>query len=157
MIDICSAGAEVSLNRLKLIARKPIGIFLYAAVTGSIGVVILVVFFAMVISPFTLAILLPAIIGFNGAVAGYNIIDKGGIQYPWKKSCLAITAAILALTGVLSLSLLYPWDAALNAGRYLFSGGAALALTFFGSWLAVKNKELNQTTAPPTEEERLPE
>ena len=153
MIDICNAGAQVSLEKIKSFTRRPIGIFLHTALLGTIGIIILVAFLAMALSPTALKYLLPAIIGFNGAIAGYNIIDKGGNHYPWKKTCLTAMAAILASTGCLALFLLYPWDATLNIGRYIFSGGAALALTFLGAWLAAKSKKLNHANALPTDEE----
>jgi len=153
MIDICNAGAQVSLEKIKSFARKPIGIFLHSALTASVGIIILLVFFAMALSPTALKIMLPVIIGFNCAIAGYNIIDKGGIRYPLKKTCLAAMAIILAATGCFALLLLYPWDATPDVRQYLISGCTAMAMTFFGAWLAAKNKNLNQTNTLLTNEE----
>ena len=153
MIDMCTTRAQLSLEWIKAFTRTPFGIFLHSALTAVVGIIILMAFFAMALSPTALKILVPAIIGFNAAVAGYNIIDKGGVRYPWKKTCLTLMALILAITGCLALFLLYPWDATLNIGRYLFSGTTALALTFFGAWLAAKSKKLNQENALPTDEE----
>lgn len=144
MIEICTTGAQLSLEKLRAFARTPLGIFLHSALTASTGIIILVAFFAMALSPNALKIMLPAIIGFNCAVAGYNIIDKGGIDFPRKKSCLTAMAAILAITGCLALFLLYPWEPLFDKGRCLSSSGSALVLTFLGAWLAAKSKNLNQ-------------
>lgn len=157
MIDICTTGAQLSLERMKAFARTPYGIFLHTALTANIGIIILVAFFATALSPTALKILLPAIIGFNSAVAGFNIMNKGGVDFPWQKFCLTAMAVILGVTGCFTLFLLYPWEPLLNKGLCFSSGGSALILTFFGAWLANKSKNLNQKNALPTEEERLPE
>jgi hypothetical protein len=153
MIDICNAGAQVSLDKIKSFTKKPIGILLHTVLTGVVGIIILIAFLAMALSPAALKILLPAIIGFNGAIVGYNLINRGGSRFPWKKTCLAITAMTLAITGCLALFLLYPWSATLDISRYLFSGGMALATTFSGAWLATKSEKLNQANALLTDEE----
>ncbi len=157
MIDICITGAQLSLERMKALARTPLGIFLHTAFTANVGIIILMVFFAMVVSPTALKILLPGIIGFNSAMAGFNIINKGGILFPWKKFCLIAMAAILGVTGCLAFFVLYPWEPVFDKGRCLASGGSALALMFLGAWLATTSTHLNKTNASTTEEERLPE
>ena len=129
------------------------GIFLYTALTSSIGVIILLAFFAMAVSPAALEILLPVIVSFNSAIAGYTLIDKGGVQLPGKKVYLIAMATTLGIAGCLALFLLYPWEPLLDGGRYLSSGMSALAMIFFGAWIATKSKKLNQKNALTTDEE----
>lgn len=48
----------------------------YSILAGSLGAIILVLFFNMMLLPETCAKLMPFIIGFNTACTGYMVIDK---------------------------------------------------------------------------------
>jgi len=144
MIDICTTGARVSVERFKELRRTPLGIFLQAALSGSAGIVILLVFLAMIFSPAALQIMLAPIIGFNAAISGYSLLEKGGRNIRAERLRLIVMAVLLGITGYLALFLLHPWLGFMHSVGVLTYGGSALAATFLGAWLATKNKNLNK-------------
>lgn len=144
MIDICTAGARVSVERLKNLSRTPFGVFLQAALSSCAGIVILLVFLGMIFSPAALQIMLAPIIGFNTAISGYSLLEKGGRSIRAEKLRLIAMAVLLSVTGCLALFLMHPWLEFKNSLILLTYGGSALAATFFGAWLATKNKKLNK-------------
>ena len=144
MIDICTTGARVSVERFKELRRTPLGIFLQAALSSCAGIVILLVFLAMIFSPAALQIMLAPIIGFNAAISGYSLLEKGGRSIRAEKLRLLSMAVVLSVTGYLALFLMHPWMGFMNSSSVLIYGGTALAATFFGAWLATKNKNVNK-------------
>lgn len=143
MIDMCMDGARVVLERWNQFLLSRTGVFLYSAVTGAIGVALLLVFLSQVLSPGALFLLLPVIIGFNAASSGYGLADKwpGNSR---KKIALVVLAAILTVVGCLGIALLYPWEKQIDALRMLVSCGAAVSGILFGAWIAGKKQKLHE-------------
>jgi len=148
MLDTCVDGARVAVENIKRAAASPLGIFVYAALSGMIGIVILVAFFSMVFSGSTLLMILPVIISFNAAASGYGIVDKGGCDFPRLKVSLIAISGLLAATGCFSIIVFFPWEATTVGIHFLIGSLAALAFSFFGAWLVAKSKNVNSTSQP---------
>ncbi|MGB3212812.1 MAG: hypothetical protein WBB19_19080 [Desulforhopalus sp.] len=123
--------------------KSPLGVFLYGALTGVIGIAILLLFFSMVLSPSLLLFILPFIVAFNGAAGGYSLTDRVESGFPYQKLTLVCLAALLTVTGCSLITLFVPWEPLMDGGRYIISGLSTLVSTFFGSWIAAKSKGLN--------------
>lgn len=143
MIDTYTNGAQVTVEKIKQFIASPTGIFLYAFITGAIGMVILLVFLAMVLSTSALPMALPVIIAFNCAAGGYSITDKGQTTGFAKKQ-LTTLALLLTFSGCTAIVFFCPWEPLFAADRYLIASASALLGTFFGAWIARKNKILNK-------------
>lgn len=143
MIDMCFDGARVVVERWKQFLLSPVGVYLYSVVTGGLGIIILLVFLSMVLSPGALLILFPFIIAFNSASAGYGLVDKCS-AFPRRKTALVTIAALCAATGCLAVTVLFPWEPLFDAVRYGLAAGASLTGVFFGAWIGGKNKKLHQ-------------
>lgn len=139
MIDICIDGARVAVERWKRFFLSPLGIYLYSLATGAIGIAILLLFFSMVLSPAALLMLLPCIIAFNGATAGYGLLDKCS-SFPRPAIALASVAILLAIIGCAVIAVLQPWEPVIDGLRSLLALLLALAGTFFGAWIAKKKQ-----------------
>ncbi len=148
MLDTCVDGARVAVENIKRAAASPLGIFIYAALSGMIGIVILVVFFSMVFPGSTLLVILPVFISFNAAAGGYGIVDKGGCDFPWLKVSLIVISGLLAATGCFSIIVLFPWEATTIGIHFLLGSLAALVFSFFGAWLGAKSKKVKRTSQP---------
>jgi hypothetical protein len=144
MLEICINGAQEVMERLKQFMKSPIGVFLSAALTGVVGIVLLLAFLSMVFSPSSLLLILPGIIGFNGAAGGYSLTDKTEGAFPHRKIALICLATLLTATGCSVITLFCPWEPLVDGGRYLISGVSTLIFTFFGSWIADKSKSLKR-------------
>ncbi len=129
--------------KMRHFAASPFGIFLYAAIPGMTGIVILLAFMAAVVSPANLPITLPFIIAFNSAAGGYGLIDKGGENYPGKRPVLFIIALVLTVTGCSAVTIFCPWESLIEAERYFICFSSALLFTFFGAWIGSKSKKLH--------------
>lgn len=140
MIEICQNGVKNTMGRIKQFTTSPTGIFLYSLVTGAMGIIILLTFFSMLFTSSALTILLPVIVAFNSAAGGYGFVDKTASNIPNQKLVLFSIAVLLTLTGCFFINLFNPWEPLLDGWRYLVSFASALFSTFFGGWLAVKNR-----------------
>ena len=119
-----------------------VGSVLYVSATGVVGVILLLGFFSLFLVPFALIYLLPLIIGFNGAVSGYNLADKGVGSH--LISCLI--ALLFALSGGIFLRLFCSWIFTAEWLSYLlFSVGGSFITAWIsiviGSWIFKKNRE----------------
>lgn len=141
MIDICTNGAKNMMDRIKQFSSAPTGIFLYSLLTAIVGVIILLAFFSMIFTGSVLTVLLPIIVGFNSAAGGYGFVDKTASDTPHQKLVLFGIAVLLTITGCFFITLFNPWEPLLDGWRSLISFTSALFSTFFGGWLAVKNKK----------------
>ncbi|MEE4253836.1 MAG: hypothetical protein V2I50_07320 [Desulfuromusa sp.] len=144
MLEICINGAQEAMEKLKKFMASPIGLFLSAFVTGLVGIVLLLAFLSMVLSPSVLLLILPGIIAFNGAAGGYSLIEKTEGTYPHRKMALTSLAALLTITGCSIITLFCPWEPLVDGSRYLVSGLSTLIFTFLGSWIAYKSKRLKR-------------
>ncbi len=142
MLDFYVDSARVALENVKKAFSTPVGIFIYALVTGMVGVVLLLFFFSMIFSGSALAMTLPAILAFNGASCGYGIVDKGGEDFPRLSIALIVISLLLFVTGYVTLHLLVPWESFTGAIRLLISGFLVVIFSYFGTWIARKNKSL---------------
>jgi hypothetical protein len=141
MIDIYTNGAQVTVEKIKQFVASPVGVFLYAYITGAIGIVLLLGFSSMIWSSTALATILPAIIAFNCAAGGYSLIDKNKTA-TLPKITLILLAALLTITGCSIIIVFCPWESLFDVNRYLISASAAMIFTIFGAWIAWKSKIL---------------
>lgn len=145
MLDIAVDSARVVQENMKRAMASPVGIFMYAALSGMVGIVILLAFFSMLMSRPILAMILPVIISFNAASSGYCLIDKGGRDFPRLKISLIAISILLAGTGCFVLSVMLPWESMTEGFRYLVSGVSALIFAFFGAWIGFKSEKLKSS------------
>lgn len=141
MVDTYEGAARVIVETVKNFFKSPVGIFLYAVSTAIVGVVILLAFLSMMVSPSNLPWTLPVLISFNAAGGGYGLAEKWG-NYPMKNLALLNLAVILTVAGGTIITLFCPWEPLLDINRYLISGGTSLIFTFFGAWIAAKSQQL---------------
>lgn len=146
MIDECYNGARYTVDKIKEFTASPLGVLLYSLVTGVIGIIILLGFISLVLSPSALTPILPVIIAFNGAASGYSLIDRGTINFPHRKSVLVLIAALLTITGCSVITLFCPWEPLFHPTRYLIVGLSTTVFTFFGAWIAVKSNNMNRSS-----------
>ncbi len=142
MLDFYVDSARVAIENVKKAFATPFGIFVYSAATGMMGVVILMFFFSMLLSGSSLAMALPVILAFNGACCGYGIIDRGGADFPRLTMALIVISLLLLATGYVVLGLLVPWESFTGGIRLFISGCLVVGFSFFGTWIARKNKKL---------------
>lgn len=143
MIDTLK-GAQVTVEKIKQFMASPIGVFLYAFITGAIGIVLLLGFTSMIWSPTALPTILPAIIAFNCAAGGFSLIDKNKATTVPKLSLILLTA-LLTITGCSIIVVFCPWESFYDLHRYLISAIAGMIFTVFGAWIAWKSKNLNRS------------
>lgn len=144
MIGIYTNGAQVIVEKIKQFIASPIGVFLYAFITGAVGIVILLAFSSMVLSATALPSILPVIIAFNCAAGGYSIANKNK-RDTLPNISLVLLASLLTAVGCSIIVAFCSWEALFETNRYLISVTVALIFTFFGSWIACKSKALNRS------------
>jgi len=145
MLDFYADNARVAIENVKRIFSTPFGIFIHAAITGMIGVVILMFFFSMLLSGSTLAMTLPVILAFNAASCGYGIVDKGGLNYPRLPLAGSVISLLLLLTGYVALMLLVPWESFTGGLRWLIAGVIVVVFFSMGTWIARMNNKQKGT------------
>lgn len=146
MLNICVDNARVTMENLKQVLACPLGIFLYAVLSGMVGIVILLVFFSMVFAESALPVVLPFIISFNAATSGFYLVDKGGLGFPQLRISLIVISGLLVVTGCFALTVLLPWESMFDGVRYLITGVPVLVCTFFGAWIGSKNKNKDRAS-----------
>ena len=122
--------------------------FIYAIFIGVFGAVLLVMFFAGLMTIRTIERLLPYIIGFNAALTGYNLISKIKEHLKYKRIWSVISGIIMVSAVVLIL----------NIAFYHFINGYIVAIIGFlilvliggvfgwlGSILAIKSMDATIT------------
>ncbi|MFT5701428.1 MAG: FtsH-binding integral membrane protein [Desulforhopalus sp.] len=145
MIDTYSDGVQSTVEKIKTFFASPTGIFLYAFFTGAVGIVLLLAFLSMIVTPSVLPMALPAIIAFNCAAGGYSLTDKNHNETSLPKISLGMIATLLTITGCTTIVVFSPWEALFDSNRYLICGISALIFTFFGAWIASKSKKINRS------------
>jgi len=145
MIDMYTNGIQSLVEKMKVFIASPMGVFLYAIITGAIGIVILLAFLSMFVSTAALPMALPALVAFNCAAGGYSITDKTKTDNRLPKISLCLMTILLTVTGCTTLLFFCPWENLFNINRYLICGSAALIFTFLGAWIARKNRQLNRS------------
>jgi uncharacterized membrane protein required for colicin V production len=81
--------------------------FIYAIFIGVFGAVLLVMFFAGLMTIRTIERLLPYIIGFNAALTGYNLISKIKEHLKYKRIWSVISGIIMVSAVVLILNIAF--------------------------------------------------
>ena len=81
--------------------------FIYAIFIGVFGAVLLVMFFAGLMTMGTIERLLPYIIGFNAALTGYNLISKIKEHLKYKRIWSVISGIIMVGAVVLILNIAF--------------------------------------------------
>ena len=81
--------------------------FIYAIFIGVFGAVLLVMFFAGLMTIRTIERLLPYIIGFNAALTGYNLISKIKEYLKYKRIWSVISGIIMVSAVVLILNIAF--------------------------------------------------
>ena len=145
MLDFYVDSARVAMENVKKAFAAPFGIFVYSAATGMMGVILLLFFFSMLFSGSSLARVLPVILAFNGACCGYGIVDRGGADFPRLTMALIVISLLLLVTGYVALGLLVPWESFTGGIRLFISGCLVVGFSFFGTWIARKNKKEQKT------------
>ena len=145
MIDMYTNGAQITVEKIKQFFATPFGVFLYALVTGAIGIVILLGFLSMFVSTAALPMALPLLIAFNSAAGGYSLTDKSATEKGAGLPTLLLMAVLLTISGFSAIIFFCPWENPLDLGRLLICTTAALISTFLGAWIARKNKNLNRS------------
>ncbi len=137
MMDICINGARVAVHRWNLFLHSPVGVYLSSLLTGAVGIAILLLFFAMILSADVVTLLLPLIVGFNSASSGFALIDRstgsGRKRFPLLTIALLLTA--IGLTGN---TLLFPWIDSVQPFLWIIVLTFAIVAAFTGAWLAEK-------------------
>ena len=95
--------------------------FIYAIFIGVLGAVLLVMFFAGLMTIGTIERFLPYIIGFNAALTGYNLISRIKDRLKYKRLWSLISGIIMVVVIVLML----------NVAFYYRTGGYILYITDF--------------------------
>ena len=95
--------------------------FFSAILIGIFGTVLLIIFFAGVMSVGAIEKLLPYTIGFNAALTGYNFISRVKDSIRYKRILCAISGIILVVVVVLML----------NIAAYHYTGGYIVYLPDF--------------------------
>ncbi len=134
------SGTQTIPDKMKQFTASPAGIFIYAATTGIIGVIILLAFLSMILAPNGLLLVLPAIVGFNSAASAFSLRDKNE-KRPGKIS-YCLLAALLTVTGGTAIIFFCPWEELLDGTRFFLSGVSALIFSAVGAWIAGKNKTI---------------
>ena len=81
--------------------------FIYAISIGVFGAVLLVMFFAGLMTIGTIEKILPFIIGFNAALTGYNLISKIKEHLKYKRIWSIISGIIMVGAVVLILNIIF--------------------------------------------------
>lgn len=144
MIDTYTHGVQVTVEKIQQFLASPPGVFLYAFVTGAIGIVILLGFLSLFVSGAALPMALPALIAFNSAAGGYSLTGKSEKN----KSALwllVLMAVLLTISGCIAILFFCPWEPVFDINRFLICTAASLIFTFLGAWIARKNNTLNRS------------
>ncbi len=146
MLNIYVDNARVAVENLKRSFASPPGVFIYAALSGMGGVVIILTFLSMILAESSLSLLLPVIISFNAANSGFYLVDRGGRSFPHLRICLLVISGLLVAAGCFFLTVLLPWESMADGIRYLISGLSALIFSFFGAWIGSKKTNMDRAS-----------
>ena len=118
--------------------------FIYAIFIGVFGAVLLVMFFAGLMTMGTIERLLPYIIGFNAALTGYNLISKIKEDLKYKRSWSVISGIIVVSAVVLILNIVFYYFTdgyIVDVVAFLFLVVIGGVFGWLGSILAIKSMD----------------
>ncbi len=122
------------------------GRFAYSVLAGIVGTVILVLFFSGLMGLDAISLLLPWIVGFNGAMTGFMLVDKTKGRLSHRRA-FSIGSGLLLVMGVYILTNLlfqYSWGVGLiGMTDLLILVPIGALLSGLGGSLAVKYDNLN--------------
>lgn len=142
-MEMCENYARVLVAMIRGFFMSPVGMFLYAAVTGTIGILILLMFLSLLIAPGDLVIFLPFIVAFNAAASGFAVTGKG-VVFRWKKTIFLALAALLTLAGCFLITLFCPWESIWLAERWFSTALFSSIAIWLGGWVGDKSSQLQQ-------------
>lgn len=122
--------------------------FIYAIFIGVFGAVLLVMFFAGLMTIGTIERLLPYIIGFNAALTGYNLISKIKEDLKYKRSWSVISGIIVVSAVVLILNIVFYYFTdgyIVDVVAFLFLVVIGGVFGWLGSILAIKSMDATIT------------
>lgn len=118
--------------------------FIYAIFIGVFGAVLLVMFFAGLMTIGTIERLLPYILGFNAALTGYNLISKIKEDLKYKQSWSVISGIIVVSAVVLILNIVFYYFTdgyIVDVVAFLFLVVIGGVFGWLGSILAIKSMD----------------
>lgn len=118
--------------------------FIYAIFIGVFGAVLLVMFFAGLMTMGTIERLLPYIIGLNAALTGYNLISKIKEDLKYKRSWSVISGIIVVSAVVLILNIVFYYFTdgyIVDVVAFLFLVVIGGVFGWLGSILAIKSMD----------------
>jgi hypothetical protein len=116
-------------------------IFFSATLIGIFGAVLLVIFFAGLLPIGSIKKLLPFIIGFNGALTGYNLISRAKNHLKFQRMWSAVSGIIMAAGVALILNIAgryYTGGDIVNIANFLILVFIAGVFSFLGAILAIR-------------------
>lgn len=135
-----------NIDYLLDIFSTPYGKTVYSILVGSLGAVILALFFNMLFVTATGVKLLPLITGFNAACTGYMVIDKTRDTFRWKKSVstgCGILVALLTYAALNAFSLQTAGLLVIHVTDLVIMVAVSAASGWTGGVLAIKYFHLN--------------
>lgn len=121
----------------------------YPIIVGIIGSLVLVGFFAPLMSLDTIQKCMPYIIGFNAALTGYNLIKKSDSRLKFKRICAIGSGVVMVVITAVILNMIVFH---LIGGYLIYFIDAILlivigsVLSGFGAILAIKYLNINHFT-----------
>jgi len=118
--------------------------FIYAIFIGVFGAVLLVMFFAGLMTIGTIERLLPYILGFNATLTGYNLISKIKEDLKYKQSWSVISGIIVVSAVVLLLNIVFYYFTdgyIVDVVAFLFLVVIGGVFGWLGSILAIKSMD----------------
>lgn len=138
-MEMYESSSRAVVEMMRSFMASPTGIFLYATVTGVVGILVLLIFLSLFVAPNDLVIFLPFIAAFNGAASGFSITGKEA-SFTHRKTAFLVITALLTVTGCFLLTLFCPWELFVDVDRLFTTGAFTLIATWFGGWIGQKNK-----------------
>jgi hypothetical protein len=115
--------------------------FFSATLIGIFGVVLLVIFSAGLMPVGTIRKLLPFIIGFNAALAGYNLVSRGKGRLKYKRTWSAVSGCMTAIGAAFILNITghyYTGGYVIYTADFLILVLIAGVFSFLGAILAIR-------------------
>jgi hypothetical protein len=81
--------------------------FAYSIIVGSLGSLLLVVFFTTLMSYGTIQKLLPWVIGFNAALTGYNLINRTNNRLKYERISAVGSGILMAIITVMLINIIF--------------------------------------------------
>ena len=117
--------------------------FISSILVGIVGSLILLFFLSFLMFEETLLKIMPLILGFNAAMAGYSLIDKTEDRLSCRSICV-LSAGLLVLLPVCLLFNQFSRFATITLSQGMIYGLICCVCSSSGGWLAMKSRYLKQ-------------